>query len=97
MKNDDADDLDTGYLAGFKLGKAKSKGSWQFQYQYEDLEADATLGAITDSDFMGGGTDGEGHKFWVPSTRSTRSGTLEQLTLTAAGESIWAMTQITRA
>jgi len=62
VKNDDADDLDTGYLAGFKVGKAKSKGSWQFQYQYQDLEADATLGAVTDSDFMGGGTDGEGHK-----------------------------------
>lgn len=61
--NDDADDLDTGYLAGIKLGKAKSKGSWQVQYQYQDLEADATLGLITDSDFAGGGTDGKGHKF----------------------------------
>ena len=63
VENDDADDLETGYLAGVKLGKAKSQGSWQLQYQYEDLEADATLGLITDSDFMGGGTDGEGHKF----------------------------------
>ncbi len=63
VENDDADDLDTGYLAGVKLGKAKKQGSWQVQYQYEDLEADATLGLITDSDFMGGGTDGEGHKF----------------------------------
>jgi len=63
VNNDDADSLDTGYLAGVKLGKAKNKGSWQLQYQYEDLEADATLGLVTDSDFMGGGTDGEGHKF----------------------------------
>jgi Putative porin len=63
VKNDDADSLDTGYLAGVKLGKAKKQGSWQLQYQYEDLEADATLGLVTDSDFMGGGTDGEGHKF----------------------------------
>ncbi len=63
VENDDADDLETGYLAGVKLGKAKAQGSWQVQYQYEDLEADATLGLITDSDFMGGGTDGEGHKF----------------------------------
>ncbi|MEH6634100.1 MAG: putative porin [Halioglobus sp.] len=62
VENDDADDLETGYLAGVKLGKAKSKGSWQLQYQYEDLEADATLGLVTDSDFMGGGTDGKGHK-----------------------------------
>ena len=63
VENDDADDLETGYLAGIKLGKAKNKGSWQLQYQYEDLEADATLGLVTDSDFMGGGTDGKGHKF----------------------------------
>jgi hypothetical protein len=63
IENDDADDMETGYLAGVKLGKAKAKGSWQLQYQYEDLEANATLGLITDSDFMGGGTDGEGHKF----------------------------------
>jgi len=63
VENDDADDLETGYLAGIKLGKATEKGSWQLQYQYEDLEADATLGLVTDSDFMGGGTDGKGHKF----------------------------------
>lgn len=63
VENDDADDLETGYLAGIKLGKAKNKGSWQIQYQYQDLEADATFGLVTDSDFMGGGTDGEGHKF----------------------------------
>jgi hypothetical protein len=62
VKNDDADDFDTGYLAGIKLGSAKKKGSWQLQYQYQDLEADATFGAITDSDFMGGGSDGKGHK-----------------------------------
>lgn len=61
--NDDADDLEQGYVAGVKIGKAKKKGSWQFQYQYEKLEADATLGLVTDSDFMGGGTDGEGSKF----------------------------------
>ena len=63
VKNDDADDLDTGYLAGIKLGSAKARGSWQLQYQYQDLEADATFGLVTDSDFMGGGTDGKGHKF----------------------------------
>lgn len=63
IKNEDADDLDTGYILGVKLGKAKNKGSWQVQYQYQQLEADATLGLITDSDFAGGGTDGEGHKF----------------------------------
>ena len=32
VENDDADDLETGYLAGIKLGKAKKKGTWQVQY-----------------------------------------------------------------
>ena len=62
VQNQDADDLDTGYIIGAKLGKAKNRGSWQVQYQYQDLEADATFGLFTDSDFMGGGTDGKGHK-----------------------------------
>ena len=61
--NDDADDDDTGYALGLKLGKAKSAGSWQTAYTYQDLEADAVLGLITDSDFGGGGTDVKGHKF----------------------------------
>jgi hypothetical protein len=60
--NDDADDYETGYVAGITVGKAKNKGSWQFQYQYEKLEANATLGLVSDSDFMGGGTDGKGSK-----------------------------------
>lgn len=63
VQNDDADEYDTGYIAGIKLGKAKARGSWQLAYQYQQLEANATLGLITDSDFMGGGTDGEGSKY----------------------------------
>jgi len=63
VHNDDADEYDTGYVAGIQLGKAKGKGSWQLQYQYEQLDANATLGLVTDSDFMDGGTDGEGSKY----------------------------------
>jgi hypothetical protein len=59
--NDDADDEDTGYRAGFKLGKAGASGTWEVSYAYQDLEADAVFGLITDSDFGGGGTDAEGH------------------------------------
>jgi len=62
VKNSDADE-DTGFALGFKLGKAKNKGDWQFGYTYEDLEADAVFAAFTDSDFGGGGTDVKGHKF----------------------------------
>ena len=32
-------------------------------YSYAELQKDATLGALTDSDRWGGGTDGKGHKF----------------------------------
>ena len=54
---------DTGWLVGGKLGKCKDKGSWEFSYDYRNLEADAVLGAFSDSDFVGGGTNGKGHRF----------------------------------
>jgi hypothetical protein len=53
---------DEGWLIGFKLNKCKAPGSWDFRWNYRDLEADAVLGAFTDSDFIGGGTDGKGHE-----------------------------------
>ena len=63
VQNDDANEYDTGYIAGIQIGKAKGRGSWQLQYQYEQLDANAPLGLVTDSDFMGGGTDAEGSKY----------------------------------
>lgn len=64
VTNTDSDaDEDTGYTAGFKLGKAKNRGDWEIGYMYEDLEADAVYGTLSDSDFGGGGTDVKGHKF----------------------------------
>lgn len=62
VKNDDVDDYDTGYIVGVQLGKAKERGSWQVLYQYEDLEADAALGLVNDSNFAGGDTDGKGSR-----------------------------------
>lgn len=62
VQNQDADDYDTGWLAGAQVGKASGRGSWQVAYQYQDLEADAVLGLLSDSDFAGGGTDGKGHR-----------------------------------
>ncbi len=56
---------DTGWLIGAKYSKAKAPGSWQLGYEYRDLEKDAVVGVFTDSDFVGGGTDGKGHKFSV--------------------------------
>ncbi len=62
VQNTDAKALDTAYAFGLKLGKAKKQGGWEVGYVYQDLEADAVLGLLTDSDFSGGGTDSEGHK-----------------------------------
>jgi len=53
---------DTGWLVGGKLGKCKAPGSWELSYDYRDLEADAVLGVFNDSDFIGGGTNGKGHR-----------------------------------
>ena len=63
VDNQDADDLATGYLAGVQLGKAKAAGQWEVSYEYEDMDANATLGLLTNSDFAGGGTDNKGSTF----------------------------------
>jgi len=62
VTNTSLDSLNTGWLAGMRLGKAKKPGSWEFRYIYRRVEADAVLGAFTDSDFRGGGTDAKGHE-----------------------------------
>lgn len=62
VQNTDADDYDTGWVAGTQLGAAKAKGSWQLGYAYQDLEADAVFAGLTDSDFAGGKTDNKGHR-----------------------------------
>lgn len=62
VQNQDADDYDTGYEFGVNFGKASGPGTWQIGWRYEDLEADAVLGLLSDSDFAGGGTDAKGHR-----------------------------------
>lgn len=54
---------DTGWLVGLKINKAKKPGSWEFSYDYRELQKDATVGAFSDSDFIGGGTNGKGSRF----------------------------------
>lgn len=63
VQNTAASDNNQGYLIGTKINKAKKPGSWEFGYNYRDLEADAVVGQFSDSDFIGGGTNGKGHKF----------------------------------
>ncbi len=54
---------DTGWLIGGQINKAKDPGTWAFAYDYRDLELDAVVGQFTSSDFIGGGTGGQGHRF----------------------------------
>ena len=60
IQNQEADDLDTGYLAGFNIGKASNPHSWEFGYMYAVIEKDAQFGQFVDSDFGGGVTDVDG-------------------------------------
>jgi hypothetical protein len=62
VDNQEADDENTGYMLGIKLGKMKDVGSFEFGYSYRELEADAVLGVFADSDIGGGGSDIEGSK-----------------------------------
>jgi hypothetical protein len=62
VNNIAADADNKGWLVGFSAGKAGKPGSYDFNYNYRNLEKDAIVGMFTDSDFIGGGTDGKGHK-----------------------------------
>lgn len=63
VNNTAADSLNDGWLVGIRAGKTKKPGSWDLRYIYRELEKDAVVGIYTDSDFIGGGTDGKGHEF----------------------------------
>ncbi len=62
VSNDEAPQKNTGFLVGVTLGRAKNPKTFAFDYRYGELEKDAVLGALTDSDRWGGGTDGRGHR-----------------------------------
>ena len=75
VTNLEADDLDTGWAVGAKV----KQNRWQIGWTYQDLEADAVLGTWTDSDFIGGGTDGKGHLLsagYALTSRISLNGTL---------------------
>jgi hypothetical protein len=56
-----ADRFDDGYVLGISYGKASASDTWEIGYAYQKLAADAVIGAFTDSDYGGGGTDNHGH------------------------------------
>jgi hypothetical protein len=55
--------ISNGWLVGTTFNKAKDPGSWQVGYDYRDIDSDAVVGQFNDSDFVGGGTNGKGHRF----------------------------------
>ena len=62
INNDDADDDNQGYIGGIKVGKASDPKTFELGYDYRELEKDAFLACLVDSDSWGGGTDGKGHR-----------------------------------
>ena len=61
VTNTDADNFDEGFAVGASYRRASAPGTWSVSYAYQDLEANALVGAFTDSDFAGGTSDGSGH------------------------------------
>ncbi|MBU1983168.1 putative porin, partial [bacterium] len=54
---------DNGWLAGVAISLPECPLDWELGWNYRDLQADATIGAFTDSDHAGGGTNFCGHGF----------------------------------
>ena len=65
LTNPKADSQDQGHLYGVALGKAKNLHTWEGGYSHAELQKDATLGMLTDSDRWGGGTDGRSHRIYA--------------------------------
>ena len=60
VNNVRADDRNVGWLAGGSASRGQDRGAIKLSANYRRLESDAVIGIFTDSDFIGGGTDGEG-------------------------------------
>lgn len=65
VNNTEADDDNTGYLVGLSYGKAENAGAFEVGWNYRELEKNAVVGAFTDSDHAGGGTNNRGHKVYA--------------------------------
>lgn len=56
--NNRTSENDSATIYGLKVNKLKKKGDWSFSIDSREVEKDSTVGALTDSDSFGGGTDG---------------------------------------
>jgi hypothetical protein len=54
---------DTGWMLGAKFNKVKDPGSWELSYDYRELDADAVVGGLIESDFVDSSTNVRGHRF----------------------------------
>ena len=61
-QNQDPDDLNTAWFAGFRFGTASNARTWELGATYGIIEKDAVFAQFIDSDFAGGVSDSEG---WV--------------------------------
>ena len=61
VTNTAAEEFSDGLAAGIDYRRTTDTGTWNVAYIYEDLGANAVVGAFTDSDFAGGTADGGGH------------------------------------
>ncbi len=61
VTNTAAEAYGDGLAVGVGYRRASDRGTWNVGYIYQDLEANAVVGAFTDSDFAGGTSDGSGH------------------------------------
>ena len=56
---------DTGWQVGGIVGKAGPKHGWEAAYFRKHVRTDATVADVADADFGDGGTNREGHIFWL--------------------------------
>ncbi|MBI4209340.1 MAG: putative porin [Deltaproteobacteria bacterium] len=63
VTNQDRDINNEAWMLGLNLSGLLAERKWKFGYNYRRIETDAVVGAFSDSDFIGGGTNGKGHKF----------------------------------
>ena len=61
VTNTAAEAWSDGLALGIDYRRASDMGAWNVAYVYQDLGANAVVGAFTDSDFAGGTSDGGGH------------------------------------
>ncbi len=61
-QNTKADEYKSAWNAGLKYGKLKDLGSWALSSDYREVQKDAVIGVLTDSDSSDGGADIRSHR-----------------------------------